>query len=104
MPINEQNIDTVNKYRNDLIVELRQARGISLRELGDRAGVSQTTIMKAENGADIKISTLTGIARALGVDRRILLDMSLDLNIETLVKQAVDNLLDEATQQQASAA
>jgi transcriptional regulator with XRE-family HTH domain len=100
----EPNIEMVTKYRGDLIIKLRQARGFSLRELAEKAGVSQTTIQKAENGQDIKISTLSGIATALGVDRRILLDMTLEIDFEETAKQAVESAIGKATEQQASAA
>ena len=51
------------------IKELREARGISARELSELSGVSYTTIYFLENNLkDVALSkTLLAIAKALGV-------------------------------------
>ncbi|MAK62611.1 MAG: hypothetical protein CMK09_16700 [Ponticaulis sp.] len=47
----------------------REARGFTQRELSERSGVPQAQISKLENGqADIRISTLVSLSRALGLE------------------------------------
>ena len=43
----------------------RTALSLGVRELGERAGVSANTISRFENGADIRLSTLTKIQNVL---------------------------------------
>ena len=43
----------------------RAALGLGVRELGDRAGIAGNTINRFENGADIRLSTLTKIQNVL---------------------------------------
>ena len=46
----------------------RASAGMTLRELGDKAGVSFVTIGRAETGSvDIKVSTLLALSKAFGV-------------------------------------
>jgi transcriptional regulator with XRE-family HTH domain len=85
----EQNDTTIFKYRHDLIIELRRARRLNQRDLAKKAGLTNTTVSNAENGQDIKVSTLTAIARALDVDPRIFLDVNLKLNLEDSLEQAI---------------
>lgn len=56
------------------IRELRDARGWTQEELGDRADVPQTTISSLESGRVTRTSdaTMRQIAEALGVPRRVL--------------------------------
>lgn len=85
----EMKTETITEYRHDLIVKLRNVLGISQTELANRAGVSRNIINKVETGGhDMKITTLTGIARGLGVDRRVLLDMNLEFDLGKLVTNA----------------
>jgi transcriptional regulator with XRE-family HTH domain len=49
--------------------ELRQLRALTLRELGELAGVSYATIWRIEHGyKDARPSTIRKLARALMVD------------------------------------
>ena len=48
---------------------LRHLRALTLRELGEEAGVSYATIWRIENGhGDVRPSTIRKLARAFGVD------------------------------------
>lgn len=54
---------------------LRTALGLSLEELGDRAGLSPSTISRVETGKrTISLDILLTLARALGADLESLLD------------------------------
>lgn len=59
----------------DIIVALKSARaakGLSQRALSERTGVPQSHISKIESGgADIRLSSLTELARALDLDLRL---------------------------------
>ena len=59
----------------DIIVALKRARaakGLSQRALSERTGVPQSHISKIESGgADIRLSSLTELARALDLDLRL---------------------------------
>ncbi len=47
----------------------REARGLSQRALGARAGIPQSHISKIENGAvDLRVSSLVELARVLDLD------------------------------------
>lgn len=49
--------------------ELREARGLSMQQLADRAGVNKSTIYEAENHRhNPRIQTLRKLARALEVE------------------------------------
>lgn len=51
------------------IKQRRKAKKISIRKLGEMAGVSKETIRNVENGLfDVRYSTLTSIAKALGCE------------------------------------
>ena len=54
---------------SDRVRELRRARGLDQRELAARAGVSMQTVSNLETGRlrDLKVSTLSALARSLGV-------------------------------------
>jgi transcriptional regulator with XRE-family HTH domain len=54
--------------------ELRKARRLSRRRLGELAGISARTIEYAEAGRDIKVSTAAALASALGVTLNELVD------------------------------
>jgi transcriptional regulator with XRE-family HTH domain len=57
-----------------LVRAWRQRRGLSLRRLGERAGVSYVTIAKIESGRmSPTVATLEKLARALGIAARDLL-------------------------------
>lgn len=90
--MSQENKELVKKYRSDLIRQFRRALKLSQAEVAEIAGVSQTTIQKAERGEDIKITTLSGIAFALGVDRRTLLDMDAKFNLKRNVNLTVEKV------------
>ncbi len=49
--------------------EAREAKGLSQRELGKKAGVPQGHISKIENGAvDLRLSSLVALARTLDLE------------------------------------
>jgi transcriptional regulator with XRE-family HTH domain len=47
--------------------ELREEAMLSQRDLAERAGVSQTTVVHAEAGNDVRFVTVRKLAEALGV-------------------------------------
>src|SRR5262245_250686 len=54
--------------------ELRGARGLSLRELGERSGLSQRFLVQVESGrGNISVRSLAALARALGTTPAALL-------------------------------
>jgi XRE family transcriptional regulator, fatty acid utilization regulator len=56
-----------------LLKQWRERRGLSLRQLGERSGVSFVNISNIETGkADPRLSTLERLARALGISVRAL--------------------------------
>lgn len=57
---------------------LRVRSALSQRDLADLAGVTQTTIVKAEAGNEVRPSTVRRLAKALGVEPRELLAPSAD--------------------------
>jgi transcriptional regulator with XRE-family HTH domain len=61
-------VDTMETI-SDRVRELRRARGLDQRELAAQAGVSMQTISNLETGRlrDLKVSTLSALARSLGV-------------------------------------
>ncbi len=57
----------------DALKGARVARGLSQRALGRRTGVPQSHVSKIENGgADIRLSSLIELARALELDLRLI--------------------------------
>jgi transcriptional regulator with XRE-family HTH domain len=71
-----------------LLRELREERGISLRQLADNAGVNPSVASRAERGADAKLSTWDRLFEGLGYE----------LIIETTEdsEEAADLLAEEA--------
>ena len=56
------------------IREIRKARGLTQKELGEKAGIAEPTIRRYELGKlNPKIETVKKIADALGVDMNCLL-------------------------------
>jgi transcriptional regulator with XRE-family HTH domain len=49
-----------------LLKELREERGISLRQLADNAGVDVSVAARAERGADARVSTWEKLFEGLG--------------------------------------
>jgi transcriptional regulator with XRE-family HTH domain len=49
---------------------IREDQALTQRELARRAGLTQATIVKAEQGADVRLSTQRRLAEALGVHPR----------------------------------
>ncbi len=57
-----------------LLKQWRERRGLSLRQLGERSGVSYVTVSLIERGKhDPRLSTLERLARALGTSVHALL-------------------------------
>lgn len=51
-----------------ILKALREARGLSIRELAARAGISHVALLKIEaGGVDPRLGTLEALAEALGV-------------------------------------
>lgn len=79
--------------------ELRDARGLSLQDVADRAGIAKSHVWQIEQGksANPTIATTVGIARALGVSLDYLAGLSSaqpDLHPEALrIACEVDALL-----------
>jgi transcriptional regulator with XRE-family HTH domain len=48
--------------------KLREAKGMSRRDLADAAGISESTAGNAERGAVVQGETVHKVAEALGVD------------------------------------
>lgn len=87
------------KYVSDILRELREAKGWTLRELDRRSGISNATISRIESGLSVpKPESLIALANALEVDPKILLDApvkttkAIDL-VETLKSNDVEVLL-----------
>ncbi len=56
----------------DTLRDARAVKGLSQRALGERAGVPQSHISRIESGgADIRLSSLTELARALDLELRL---------------------------------
>lgn len=52
---------------------MRQERGLSRQELAQEAGVATTTVARVEaGGAAVRLRTVRGLGRALGVDHKSL--------------------------------
>lgn len=61
--------------RGDVIRELRQKGGDSLRSLADRAGIDAATLMRIEDGTSLgRPATLRAIADALAVPLPVIVD------------------------------
>ena len=61
----------------------RESKGLSMRQLAEKAGLSVSTISLLESGQrDVTFSTITGIARALDTKPSVLLDLALALGAE----------------------
>lgn len=57
------------------LAALRRERGLSQTEVAARMGTSQSALARVESGqADLRLSTLTRYAAALGTDLRFALD------------------------------
>ncbi len=56
------------------LAEIRGRYGVSQRELGERIGMSQSDLSKAERRADWKASTLVAIAGGLGLRVRLVVE------------------------------
>ena len=59
----------------DKFKKLREKAGLSQQEVATKAGLSWSLIAQIEQGkkSDVRVSTLLGIAKALGVDAGVLL-------------------------------
>jgi transcriptional regulator with XRE-family HTH domain len=58
-----------------LLRQLREKKGVSLRGLADKAGISFTTLYRIEAGkTEPRFGTLEKIAKALGVSTRDLIE------------------------------
>lgn len=63
------------KAPNYIIRQAREQKGLSQAELAAKAGLSPTTIMKSERGADITPKTWAKIKDALGIVQK---DLDMD--------------------------
>ena len=95
----KEGVIAVAKYVSDILRELREAKGWTLRELDRRSGISNATISRIESGLSVpKPESLIALANALEVDPKILLDApvkttkAIDL-VETLKSNDVEVLL-----------
>lgn len=60
------------EYIGKRIAEIRQAKGLSIRQLADACGVNFANIYKIENGKyNVSIDILNKICKALGVELKI---------------------------------
>ncbi|HVA36664.1 MAG TPA: helix-turn-helix transcriptional regulator [Candidatus Dormibacteraeota bacterium] len=50
------------------LAEARRARGLTLAQLAERLDVSAANISRIEHGADLRVSTLLDLARALKLE------------------------------------
>src|ERR1019366_8890966 len=59
----------------DIFKKLREKAGLSQQEVATKAGLSWSLIAQIEQGkkSDVRVSTLLGLAKALGVDANELL-------------------------------
>jgi transcriptional regulator with XRE-family HTH domain len=53
---------------SERVEELREAKGLSKRDLAVAAGISATTAERAESGEPVRFSTGRKVAAALGVE------------------------------------
>ena len=58
---------SVPRHIAERLYRARESAGLSLRQAGDAAGVSEATVFYAEQGRDIRVSTLIGLAGAYGL-------------------------------------
>jgi len=54
------------------LVELRQALKLSQQELAKKLGINQPEVAKIEKRADLLLSTLGAVLRAMGADLKII--------------------------------
>ena len=73
------------------IKELREQRGMTLEELGNKVGVGKSTVRKWETGmiANMKRDKISKVANALGVDPAYLMGWEDNLN-----KSSADLMVD----------
>jgi transcriptional regulator with XRE-family HTH domain len=59
----------------DIFKKLREKAGLSQQEVATKAGLSWSLVAQIEQGkkSDVRVSTLLGLARALGVDAGVML-------------------------------
>lgn len=67
----------------NVLTDLRTDRGYSMKALGEKAGITQTTIYRLEHGQKGSLLTLKKLAKALGVDLTELNELS-DNEIEIM--------------------
>ena len=74
----------------------REAKGLSQRELGRKAGVPQGHISKIENGAvDLRLSSLVALARALDLELALVPRKSLPA-VKSLVRSSLAEVIGDA--------
>lgn len=73
MPRNANQPQKRNTFRLEFLWAWRRFRGLSVRELGEMAGVSYVTISRLENGQEAMPSTIKKLAGALNITREQLL-------------------------------
>lgn len=67
-PVNPLKLVIMGNVKTETLKRLRAERGWSLREMAEEAKVSHQTIKNAEAGKGISLSSMVGIAEALGVN------------------------------------
>ncbi len=71
------------------LAELRQALALSQQELAKKLRVNQPEVAKIEKRADMLLSTLAGVLRAMGADLKIVASFpDHDVQIRTFAKLA----------------
>jgi hypothetical protein len=74
----------------------RENNGLSQRELSVKSGVPQSHISKIENGnVDLRLSSLVGIARALGMEWALIPRQAMPA-INAILKQKQSEAIDDA--------
>jgi transcriptional regulator with XRE-family HTH domain len=62
----KKNIEILKKEFGKTVLEIRQQKGLSLREVGYRCSLDNSKISKIEKGKiNVSLSTLTDLARGL---------------------------------------
>ena len=60
---------TDKRYKLGLTLKaLREKRGLSQEDMARTAGIGRSTLVHLENGADVRLSKVTAVARVLGVE------------------------------------
>jgi transcriptional regulator with XRE-family HTH domain len=80
------------------IVELRRAKGVTQEKLAETIGLDARDLRRLEAGANATVSTLNGIARALGVPLATIFEMPVNLNLRRPGRPAAQRSLPVAAE------